>query len=115
MTGSGTDIRIPRHIPPHPFPLHLLFKEREEGRKERAIPSAAGALLRSNGVKQLKVNNHRQTVFVLKIHGFVEGQWFLKCCTFLVVGQSVKSSRLCRKINMKTVSPNKKDLAMEIM
>lgn len=67
-----------------------LKRERAEGRKERAVPSAAGALLRSNGVKQLKGTNHRQAVFVLRIHGFVEGQWFLKCCTFLATGQSVK-------------------------
>lgn len=73
MTDSGTDVRILRHIPLHLFPLRLHFKETdsEEGRKERAITSAAKALLRSNGVKQLKVTNHRQTVFVLKIHCFL--------------------------------------------
>lgn len=62
-----------------------LKREREEGKKEKAIPSVAGALLRSNSVKQLKVTNHRQTVFVFKIHGFVEGQWFKKVSKYDVI------------------------------
>lgn len=59
MSGLGTDVRILGHIPLHPFPLRVLYKEgeREEGRKERAILCAAGALLRSNDVKKLEMTN----------------------------------------------------------
>lgn len=103
---SGTFLRI--RFPSIGSLKSARAEGRKGGRKERAIPSAAGVLLRSNGVKQLEVTNRRQTGFVLKSHGFVEGQWFPKCCTSLASGQSVKWSALCRKINMTPVSPTSK-------